>query len=86
MILGRKGTSTIAKTSVPDILIDLIDAIRNKDYNEAHLTPRKESRTNVIIEATTLLAYKIGILEDFLKKNNYSETHISNIVERLKKY
>ena len=82
--MGRQGTFTVAGTSIPKRLSELIEFISLQEYKQEYLIPRKISHSKIVEEALLLLAYKKGILEDFLKQKEYPKEIIENIMTRHK--
>ena len=82
--MGRPGTFTVAGTSIPKQLSELIEFISLQEYKQEYLIPRKTSHSKIVEEALLLLAYKRGILEEFLKQKEYPKEIMENIMSRHK--
>lgn len=84
--MPKLGFVSAVGTSIPIIIQELIDVIRDKNYNPIILSSKKESRSIVIEKAIMLYASKKGILKEFLKNHGYSDEKIKKYIAEIEKF
>jgi len=84
--MPKLGFVSVGGTSIPKIIQELIDVIRDKNYHPTILSSKKESRSVVIEKAVMLYANKKGLLEEFLKSHSYSDKKIKKYLDEIEKF
>ena len=81
--MGRQDESTILNTSVPNILVRIIDAYIEQQKKKRVLTGKRMSRASVMEDALLDMLYQQGVLEQLLKEQGVPAEEIHSIKARL---
>lgn len=81
--MPREGKKTVAKTSVADIVVKLMDAYIDKHSNKQIFLQKKISRSELITDMLLWYLLTKGELESLLKQYGYQDAEVEKIKKHL---
>lgn len=82
--MGRKGSKTIAGTSVDEIYISILENYLQQEQKKAMLSGKRSSKAQVVEDAILVLLAQKGVLEQVLQSVGVSTEEVQRTTQRLK--